>query len=195
MRKNFRVTIGGIVASLCALLAHPDIAHADEIASAENPFAGVEAPRGEYRKEVSWDVYLSGYAYHDRETYSRDQLRKMNENTWGGGLGRTRRTESGNDESFYVVGIRDSNQHPQWMAGYAYQWMFPVIRDKAEVGVGLTALLIRRHDWFDGRPFPALLPVASIGSINAQLIATYVPHLSIRKAKGNIILLMLKMSL
>ncbi|WP_020654769.1 hypothetical protein [Massilia niastensis] len=178
-----------------ALLAQPGLAYADEPSAAENPFAAVLTAEVEQRKEVTWDVYLSGYAYHDRDTYSRNQLRKMNENTWGGGFGRTRRTERGNDESFYVLGIKDSNERPQWMAGYAYQWIFPMMRDKAELGVGVTGLLIRRHDWFEGRPFPALLPMASIGGRNTQLIATYVPRLSVRKAKGNIVLLMFRMSL
>jgi palmitoyl transferase len=73
--------------------------------------------------------------------------------------------------------------------------MFPVVSKKFEVGAGLTGLLIRRHDWYNGRPFPAILPVASVGTPNAQLVATYVPHLSMRKAKGNIVLLMLRMSL
>ena len=102
--------------------------------------------------------------------------------------------ERGNDESVYAIRIRDSNERPQYMAGYAYQWVFPVV-SKYEVSAGLTALLIRRHDWFEGRPFPAVLPVASFGTHKAQLTATYVPHLSMRKGKGNIVLLMLKMSL
>lgn len=166
----------------------------DEIALPENPFSSVTAVDADSPKRARWDVYLSGYAWHDRDTYTQKQLNKMNENTWGGGIGRSIRNERGNDESIYLIGIRDSNQRPQFMAGYAYQWVFPVV-SKYEVSAGLTALLIRRHDWFDGRPFPAVLPVASFGTHKAQLTATYVPHLSMRKAKGNIVLLMLKMSL
>jgi palmitoyl transferase len=180
---------------LAGLLPGAAAAAADAMALPENPFrTGIESASDEPR-DLHWDVYMSGYAYHDRDTYTRKQLNKMNENTWGGGLGRTLRNASGNDESLYAVGIRDSNNRPQWMAGYAYQWVFPVVSKKFEVGAGLTGLLIRRHDWYDGRPFPAILPVASIGTRNAQLVATYVPHLSMRQAKGNIVLLMLRMSL
>jgi palmitoyl transferase len=168
---------------------------ADALALPENPFRHLTADEADTPRDVHWDVYMSGYAYHDRDTYTRKQLNKMNENTWGGGLGRTLRNERGNDESLYGVVIRDSNNRPQWMAGYAYQWMFPVVSKKFEVGAGLTGLLIRRHDWYGGRPFPAVLPVASIGTPNAQLVATYVPHLSMRNAKGNIVLLMLRMTL
>ena len=173
----------------------PSTAHAaDELALPENPFRAVMAEHEEAPSKARWNIYLSGYAWHDRDTYTAKQLNKMNENTWGGGIGRSMRNERGNDESIYIAGIRDSNERPQWMAGYTYQWVFPVV-NKYEASAGLTALLIRRHDWFDGRPFPALLPVASFGTRNAQLTATYVPHLSMRKAKGNIVLLMLRMSL
>ena len=168
---------------------------ADGLALPENPFRAAAEASADEPRDLHWDVYMSGYAYHDRETYTRKQLNKMNENTWGGGLGRTLRNARGNDESVYGVVIRDSNNRPQWMAGYAHQWMFPVVSKKFEVGAGLTALLVRRHDWYNGRPFPAVLPVASIGTRDAQLVATYVPHLSARKAKGNIVHLMLRMTL
>lgn len=169
---------------------------ADEIALPDNPFRAVTAVDPDSPTRPRWDVYLSGYAWHGRDTYSRKQLNRMNENTWGGGIGRSIRNERGNDESVYLVGIRDSHERPQWMAGYAYQWVFPLV-SKYEVSAGLTALLIRRRDWFDGRPFPAVLPVASFGTHKAQLTATYVPPISTRKVKGkgNIVLVMLKMSL
>lgn len=147
-------------------------------------------------KASHWNLYLSGYSYHDRATYSQSQLRKMNEATWGGGLGHSMRTESGNEQSVYVMGIRDSNYRPQWMAGYAYEWMLPLKSDGGlELGAGLTVLVIRRHDWYDGRPFPAVLPMMSIGNRSAQLLATYVPHLSSHKKKGDILSLMLKLSM
>lgn len=147
-------------------------------------------------KAMRWDVYMAGYAHHDRNTYTDAQLRKMNETTWGGGLGKTYRNESGNDESVYLIGIRDSNRHAQWMAGYSHIWMLPLkTRNKLEVGAGLTALVVRRQDWYDGRPFPALLPVATIGNRAAQLVATYVPHLSARNKKGNILSVMLRIAM
>lgn len=180
---------------LCAGLVLSGTAQAgEELAMPENPFRSAMSVEGDAPGKARWDVYLSGYAWHDRDTYTQKQLNKMNENTWGGGIGRSLRNERGNDESVYLVGIRDSNERPQYMAGYAYQWVFPVVA-QYEASIGVTGLLIRRHDWFDGRPFPAVLPVFSVGTRKAQLTATYVPHLSMRKAKGNIVLLMLKMSL
>ncbi|MCS0630978.1 hypothetical protein NX786_16725 [Telluria mixta] len=147
-------------------------------------------------KALRWDLYFSGYAYHDRATYSKAQLRKINEMTLGGGLGRSLRDERGNESAIFVLGIRDSNERPQWMAGYAYQWMFPLkSQGGLEYGIGLSALVIRRHDWHDGRPFPAVLPIASIGGRSAQLLATYVPRLAMFKKKGNVLSLVLKFSM
>lgn len=141
-----------------------------------------------------WDVYLSGHAHHFRGTYSKEEIQQLNEKAWGGGLGRTRRNHSGNDESFYLLAIRDSHEHTQWMAGYAYQWIYPVISN-VEAGVGLTALIIKRQDWFEGHPFPAVLPVASLGTQGVKLVASYVPPVSVNgKKKGNVLLVVAKIS-
>ena len=142
----------------------------------------------------NWDLYLSGYAYHSRSTYSRDRIRRLNEKAWGGGFGKTLRNANGNDESLYVIVIRDSLSKPQWAVGYTHEWIFPLGESGLEAGVGLTALIMRRSDWADGYPFPALLPVASFGSRRARLEATFVPRLSTGKGKGNIILVVGKFS-
>lgn len=142
-----------------------------------------------------WDIYLSGYARHDRSTYSDQQLSKLNETTWGGGLGRTVRNESGNDESMYLMGIRDSKYRPMWMAGYAYQWVFAAKSSNLEVSAGLTGAILRRNDWCNGHPFPAVLPVMSIGARSAKLIMTYIPPLPTKRAKGNILQMMLQLSI
>lgn len=140
-----------------------------------------------------WDVYLSGYAHHSRETYSDDRVRKLNEHAWGFGLGKTIRNEQGNDESLYALVIRDSHKNPQWSAGYAYQWIFPLGGSGIEAGAGISAQLMRRDDWFKGWPFPAVLPVFSLGTREAKLMATYVPRISTRKGKGDVVLLFAKL--
>jgi palmitoyl transferase len=179
--------LGAALSSLPALADEPmDIG--DSFSKAINESRNTPSPK-------RWDVYLSGYAHHDRDTYSEAQLRKLNETTWGGGFGRTIRNERGNDESVYIMAIRDSINRPQWTAGYIYQWIFPVKSGSVEVGGGLTALVMRRSDWCNGHPFPAVLPVASIGMRNAKLVATYVPRIPLSKAKGNILQVMLELSI
>lgn len=142
--------------------------------------------------EGKWDIYLSGYAHHSRESYSHRRLRRLNEQAWGIGFGKTTRNPSGNDESLYAMAIRDSNENLQWSAGYSHQWVFPLADTGLEVGAGLSALLISRKDWFDRVPFPAILPVFSIGTQHLKLTATYVPRISTRKGKGDVTLVVLK---
>jgi palmitoyl transferase len=139
-----------------------------------------------------WDIYLSGHAHHSRESYSAKRVRKLNENAWGLGVGKTMRNERGNDESLYVLVIRDSNRNPQWSAGYAYQWVYPLGPNGLEVGAGLSAGVIQRKDWFDGVPFPAILPMFSAGTVNLKLMGSYIPRLSTRKGKGDVLFLFAK---
>ncbi len=131
------------------------------------------------------EVYLSGYAYHSRSTYSDARRERLNERAWGGGVGKTWRDGAGNDASLYAMAIRDSKFHPQWMAGYAYQWQTPATAGGLELGAGLTALIMRRSDWFGGVPFPAVLPVASLGTRRAKLTLTFIPHIVSAKGRGN----------
>lgn len=158
----------------------------DEAAS--SLWGSVKETVGDIVENGAWDLYVSGHAHHSRSTYTEKRLGKLNENTWGLGFGKTIRNEKGNEESLYALVIRDSNKNDQWSAGYAYQWIYPVAGSGLEVGAGISALLIRRHDWFDGVPFPAVLPVASIGIRQAKLMTTYVPRMSTRKGKGNVLL-------
>jgi palmitoyl transferase len=137
-----------------------------------------------------WDLYLSGYAHHNRNSYSEKSLRKLNEKAWGAGIGKTLRNGHGNDESLYFIGLRDSRRHAQFMAGYAYQWVHGFGADSGlEMGAGLTAAIIRRQGVLGGKPFPAILPVASIGTQSAKLMVTFIPHVAIRNNKGNVVLL------
>jgi palmitoyl transferase len=197
MRKFANVKFNWTTALVASFLVISLPCRADDaVAMADQAPTGTPRPGPDAATSTRWDVYLSGYAYHGRGTYTEAQRRKLNETTWGGGLGRTFRNERGNDESWYLTGIRDSNKRPQWMAGYSYQWLLPLkSQDGPALGGGFTALLIRRHGWHDGRPFPAVLPVVSIGNRTAQLVATYVPHLSGQKEKGNILMLVLKLSM
>ena len=128
-------------------------------------------------EEGRWDLYLSGYAYHGRDTYTEQRIKKLNEKAWGAGIGKTVRNEKGNDESLYFMAVRDSHMRAQWMAGYAYQWIRQInIGSHLEVGAGVTALLMRRSDWFGGVPFPAVLPIASIGTPNLRERAAFRPN-------------------
>ena len=185
--------LGVLAAVPCLAQQSPDLRNepATEVNLLESAIDRVSniADRG------NWDLYLSGYAHHSRDTYSHRRLQKLNEKAWGLGLGKTVRDERGNDESLYAMVIRDSNRNPQWSAGYAYQWIFPVGATGLEAGAGLSAGLIKRKDWFDGVPFPAVLPMFSLGSSAFKLTVTYVPRISTRKGKGDVLFLFAKYTL
>jgi hypothetical protein len=123
--------------------------------------------------EGKWDVYLSGYARHfnHRGDYN------LNEKVWGGGLGKTYRNPKGNEESLYFMATTDSLDNMQYMAGYAYHWIFPVSDTGLEFGAGASLFIIKREDWFHGTPFPGALPMLSFGTRKAKLMATYIPEL------------------
>lgn len=133
-------------------------------------------------------IYVSGLAHHGRSTYSKEKLDQLNEHAWGLGYGKTLRNARANDESLFGFVLKDSHRHPQIMAGYAYEWIFPLGKTPLELGLGGTAMLMSRHDYFGGVPFPVPLPLASVGTKQARIMFSYVPRFSSNKNNGDILL-------
>lgn len=140
-------------------------------------------------------LYLSGYAHHGRNTYSREKLNELNEKNWGGGYGKTLRNAAGNDESLYFMAISDSHKQAQVMAGYAYEWIWPLANTGLEAGLGYTAMLVSREDYFGRVPFPIALPLMSIGVPKVKLMASYVPRLSANKGNGDVLFMFMRIEL
>ncbi|WP_245844935.1 hypothetical protein [Noviherbaspirillum humi] len=135
----------------------------------------------------SLDLYVSGRIRHGRGTYSDEKIQSFNErDAWGLGIGRTWRNPQQNDESLYAFVIRDSHYKPQLMAGYAYLWTKPLAFG-IEGGLGWTAQLMSRQDYFGGFPFPVVLPLAAIGPRGGKLFLSYVPRLSSSKGNGDVL--------
>ena len=130
---------------------------------------------------------MSGLAHHGRHTYTPEKLAQLNEHAWGLGYGKTLRNDRGNDESLYAFVIKDSHDHPQYMAGYAYEWVYQIPHTPLELGGGYTAMLMSRQDYFNSVPFPIALPVASIGTKKVKLMFSYVPRFS-GKNNGDVLL-------
>jgi hypothetical protein len=141
------------------------------------------------------ELYLSGYAYHGRNTYTAERISELNEHAWGLGYGKSLYNAKGDEESIYFFTIDDSHGRPQPMAGYVYQWMWPVAKSGLEVGAGYTAMLMSRSDYFGGLPFPALLPVGSIGTKKFRLMASYVPRISQNKGNGDVLLIFFRIAI
>lgn len=172
-----------------AALALAPAAHADD----DNKYSLMWQSAKDHAANI-WDkgdsaIYLSGVAHHGRSTYSTEKLNELNEHAWGLGYGKTLRNEKGDDESLYGFVIKDSHRHPQYMAGYAYEWVFPIAKTGLEVGLGGTAMLMSRQDYLHSVPFPVPLPLASIGTKKGKIMFAYVPRLSANKNNGDVLLI------
>jgi len=122
-------------------------------------------------------LYLSGYSYHDRGTYSAEKIAEFNEAAWGAGFGRTLIDENGNSNALFGLAFLDSHSDVELQVGYAREWRWQ-FAEHAAVGGGFVAMLVSRSDIFHGIPFPAILPLASIEVGRVALMASYIPKLS-----------------
>lgn len=120
------------------------------------------------------ELYVPFLTYHMRWAYRDDLVDNYNEFPAGVGLGKGRFNSSGNWESMYVMGFSDSHYNPSFMAGYAWAPTWDIGND-VKLGVGATVFLMSRSDYFNGVPFPGILPIASIGYKQLSIQASYVP--------------------
>lgn len=124
--------------------------------------------------EGSNDLYVSGYAWHNRFTYPSYKIATYNEMAWGGGLGKGFYDEQGDWHALVAIGFLDSHKNLQPAAGYAYQKM-SYLNQAMGIGGGFAVLLTMRQDIFHGIPFPGVLPLLSLHYKNAGLYLTYIP--------------------
>ena len=122
-------------------------------------------------------LYLTGFTYHDRGTYSQEQIDEYNEKSWGGGYGWGRYNEKGDYFGWYGLIFRDSHFKYTKMFGWNWMTYWPARGDVA-FGLGYTAFLGSRPDIYSGVPFPGILPLASVKLGKAEIIGTYIPKVS-----------------
>jgi palmitoyl transferase len=132
----------------------------------------------EYAKKIHHEgdnvLYLSGYAYHGRNTYSPEKIAEFNEEAWGAGFGRTLVNAKGNTDSLFALAFLDSHDDVQAQVGYAHEWRWQFL-ERGAVGLGYTAMLVSRSDMFNNIPFPAVLPIVSAEIRPVAIMATYIP--------------------
>lgn len=132
---------------------------------------------GEIAHEGDSNLYLSGYAYHLRRTYSPWLVNMLNETAWGGGFGKSLEDEDGDVSSLALVVFLDSLGEVEYNLGYMHEWRWAPFESRFTLGAGLSALVMSRRDFFDGIPFPAVLPQVSVGFNDATFIAMFVPRI------------------
>lgn len=140
------------------------------------------------------EIYVSGYAYHDRSTYTSDKLEGLNEKAYGIGLGKGKINNNGNYEGIYAMAFKDSHNDMQYNVGYMWQKIFR-ITDNSSVGLGYTAALVSRKDIMNHFPIPAPLPVASLNVGRVSLMAVLIPKLNGGINHGNVVFLFGKIAL
>lgn len=134
------------------------------------------------------ELYLTGYAWHNRFTYSREKINSYNEQAWGGGLGKGFFDERGNWHGLYAFGFLDSHSNVEPVLGYAFQKVI-TLHHELKAGIGYALLITQRKDLNSGIPFPGALPWASVFYKKVTIAATYIPGFN---KNGNVLFLLAK---
>ncbi len=141
--------------------------------------------------EGNSDLYISGYAWHNRYTYRPEKIKTYNEAAWGGGLGKGLFDEKGNWHGLYAIAFLDSHRHIEPAAGYAYLKMAHFKND-FKAGIGYSVLVTSRVDILNSIPFPGIIPWASIFYKKTSIAATYIPGSA---GAGNVLYILAKYKL
>lgn len=131
------------------------------------------------------ELYMSGYAWHNRYRYSPEKLKTYNEIAYGGGLGKSYYDNKGNWDGLYAIAFLDSHKNLEPVVGYAFLKVAH-LTEKAHIGLGYTVLVTARPDILNNIPFPGILPWFSIGYDKLSLSGTYIPG---TKNIGNVLYL------
>lgn len=134
------------------------------------------------------ELYFTGYAWHNRYTYTKKKIDKYNELAWGGGIGKAIFDKNHNQHSVYAFAFLDSHKDVEPIAGYAFLKTIP-FNEQNYLGLGFTVFITARSDLFDNYPFPGLLPWVGIGLNKLTFIATYIPG---AKGAGNVLFMLVK---
>lgn len=124
--------------------------------------------------EGETDLYLSGYAWHNRYFYPPERIKTYNEQALGGGFGKGLFDENGNWHGLYAFAFLDSHRHVEPVAGYDYL-KIARLSTNLKAGLGYTVLVTSRVDIYNNIPFPGMLPWAGIFYKKASIAATYIP--------------------
>lgn len=131
----------------------------------------------------SHDLYVTGWAWHNRSMYSASKIEEFNEAALGGGYGRSIYDEDGDWQGLYAMSFLDSHSRIQAMAGYGFL-KIGNLSQNWRVGAGYTLFLMSRKDINNYIPFPGILPLVSVEYRRASVIATYIPG---RSGTGNVL--------
>lgn len=119
------------------------------------------------------DIYLSGYYWHTSYRFTAEDRASYNDWGLGGGYGRSLTDEKDNQRMLFGMVVQDSYSKPMYLAGYGWLARWKVAQD-LRVGAGYTVTIISNSKATGYIPFPAPTPLASVGTDDAALYATYI---------------------
>ena len=133
------------------------------------------------------ELYLTGYAWHNRYVYDPSKISRYNELAWGGGFGKGFYDEDGDWHGITAFAFLDSHKNIEPVAGYAFIKMLH-FNENTRLGAGYSLLVTQRVDINHGIPFPGALPWVMFSHRQATLAATYIPGFS--RGVGNVLFIM-----
>lgn len=183
MARSFTFRGTRLLASGMFALASTNLARADDTAP--------PAPwydRAFQQLETTWkdgrtDLYLPLHIYHLRSSYTRKQIEKLNESTWGLGVGKGSHDRTGDWHGLFVLFFQDSHVKPEYAVGYTYKTFWHVAGE-FKVGFGVSAIVTARSDVRHYTPFFVPSPMISLDYQRFSLAANYVPE---GKGSGNVL--------
>lgn len=122
------------------------------------------------QSDGAWDVVLNGRAVHMNSSH------EWNEDNWGLGFEREFVSASPWVKVALANGFKDSVGDPSYMAGGGLKRRFFLRSDDLYVDVGGVAFLMTREQVNGNKPFPGVLPAATIGFKRVALNLTYMPE-------------------
>ena len=132
------------------------------------------------------ELYVTGYAWHNRYTYDPAKIDRYNELAWGGGLGKGFYDEDGDWHGLSAFAFLDSHKKIEPAAGYGFIKIYHV-NENTRLGAGYSILVTSRADIFHGIPFPGALPWLTFNYRRATLAATYIPGAA---GEGNVLFIL-----
>lgn len=142
-------------------------------------------------KDGDNELYMTGYAWHNRYIYPPENIHRYNELAWGGGLGKGFYDEDGDWHGLSAFAFLDSHKNVEPAAGYAFLKMF-ALNENARIGAGYSILVTSRADIIHSIPIAGALPWLSFTYRRAALAATYIPG---ARGAGNVLFIIAKWTL
>lgn len=122
--------------------------------------------------EGTQDLYLSGRYWHTPWGFTDEDRAKYDDWALGGGYGRSLTDAKDNQRMLYALVVQDSYEKPMYLAGYGWLARWRLSGD-LRVGAGYSIVIISNSTASDYIPFPAPVPLASLGTDRVSLYGTY----------------------